>query len=50
MSYPAGMPLQYGVGDKFPSIQLKDDRDQNVSIEALSGGMPLILAFFRGPW
>ncbi len=44
------MPLRYEVGQKFPSQSLIDDREQEVSIEEVAGGRPLILAFFRGPW
>ena len=44
------MPLKYEVGQKFPSISLVDDRGQEVSIEEVAGGRPLILAFYRGPW
>ncbi len=44
------MPLQYEVGQKFPSVRLVDDRENERSIEELSGGRPLLLAFYRGPW
>ena len=44
------MPLKYEVGQKFPSLALTDDREQEVSIEEVGGGQPLILAFYRGPW
>lgn len=44
------MPLRYQVGQKFPSMSLIDDREQEVSIAELAGGQPLILAFYRGPW
>jgi peroxiredoxin len=44
------MPLKLSVGDKFPSLPLRDDRDQEVTIEEVAGGRPLILAFYRGPW
>ncbi len=44
------MPLKYEVGQKFPSISLVDDRQQELSIEEVAGGRPLILAFYRGPW
>ena len=44
------MPLKLSVGDKFPSLTLRDDRDQEVSIEEVADGRPLILAFYRGPW
>ena len=44
------MPLRYEVGQKLPSLSLLDDREQEVSIEEVAGGRPLILAFFRGPW
>ena len=44
------MPLKYEIGQKFPSMSLVDDREQEVSIEEVAGGQPLILAFYRGPW
>ena len=44
------MPLQYEVGQKFPSLTLTDDRGKEVSIEEVAKGQPLILAFYRGPW
>lgn len=44
------MALRYGVGDRFPSATLVDDRGETVTIEAVASGQPLILAFFRGPW
>ena len=44
------MPLCYQVGQKFPSIPLLDDRGEEVSIEQVAGGRPLVLAFYRGPW
>jgi peroxiredoxin len=44
------MPLQYDVGQKFPSLALVDDRGAEVSIEEVAGKRPLILAFYRGPW
>ncbi len=44
------MPLKYEIGQKFPSMSLEDDREQEVSIEEVAGGQPLILAFYRGPW
>lgn len=44
------MTLRYRVGDTFPSLPLVDDRGETRTIEDLSGGQPLILAFFRGPW
>ena len=44
------MPLKYEVGQKFPSLTLLDDRESEVSIEDVSGGQPLLLAFYRGPW
>ena len=44
------MPLRYDVGQKFPSLSLVDDRGNEVSIEEVAGGRPLILAFYRGPW
>ena len=44
------MALQYEVGQKFPSVSLRDQRGEEVSIEELAGGQPLILAFYRGPW
>ncbi len=44
------MALKYEIGQKFPSLSLLDDRERAVSIADLTGGQPLILAFFRGPW
>lgn len=44
------MPLRYELGQKFPSLSLVDDRENEVSIEKVAGGQPLILAFYRGPW
>ena len=44
------MQLRYEVGQKFPVVTLLDDREREVSIEELQGGMPLILIFYRGPW
>ena len=44
------MPLKYEIGQKFPSMSLIDDRSQEVSIEEVAKGRPLILAFYRGPW
>jgi peroxiredoxin len=31
-------------------VSLRDQRGEEVSIEELAGGQPLILAFYRGPW
>lgn len=42
------MLLNLEVGDRFPSPSLVDDRGNEVSIEEVAGGQPLILAFFRG--
>ncbi len=44
------MALKYEVGQKFPSVNLLDDRTRAVSIPDLAEGRPLILAFYRGPW
>lgn len=44
------MALEYQVGQKFPSIDLVDDRGQAVTVADVAGGRPLILAFYRGPW
>ena len=44
------MALRYDVGQKFPSLTLVDDRDNEVAIEEVAGGRPLILIFYRGPW
>ena len=44
------MPLRFEVGDKFPSLALRDDREREVSIEELADGQPLIAVFYRGPW
>jgi len=44
------MPLQYDLGDRFPSVTLKDDRATPVSISQVGDNRPLILAFYRGPW
>ena len=44
------MPLQYGVGDTFPDVTLRDDRGREVSVSEVAQGQPLFLAFFRGPW
>ena len=44
------MALNLGIGDRFPDMTRRDDRDQDVSISELAQGRPLFLAFFRGPW
>ena len=44
------MSLRYEIGQKFPSVTLSDDRGQQVSIEEVADGRPLILVFYRGPW
>jgi peroxiredoxin len=44
------MALQYEVGQKFPSVTLRDDRGRDVTMEDLAGDQPLIMAFYRGPW
>ena len=44
------MPLQYEVGQVFPAITLRDDREQEISIADVGSGQALILAFYRGPW
>ena len=44
------MALGVEVGQKFPSLSLVDDREQEVSIAEVANGLPLILAFYRGPW
>ncbi len=44
------MPLKYAEGQKFPSVSLIDERGKEVTIKEVGGHLPLILAFFRGPW
>jgi len=44
------MALRYQVGDTFPDLIRRDDRNNEVSISELTKGQPLFLAFFRGPW
>ena len=44
------MPLRFETGQKFPSVTLVDDRGQDVSIEEVADGRPLILVFYRGYW
>ena len=44
------MPLKYSEGLRFPSLPLVDDRYRETTIEQVAEGMPLILAFYRGPW
>ena len=44
------MPLQFDVGDKFPSFSLLDPTGELKSIEEIGDGKPLLLALFRGPW
>jgi peroxiredoxin len=44
------MPLNRAIGDRFPDLTLRTDRDQPASISELTKGQPLFLAFFRGPW
>ena len=44
------MPLRYAAGQKFPPVTLVDDRGQNVSLEEVADGRPLILVFYRGYW
>ena len=44
------MALKFQTGAKFPLLSLVDDQERKVSIADVSGGRPLILAFYRGPW
>jgi len=44
------MALRFQVGDTFPSVSLVDERGEERTIAELSGGQPLLLIFFRGPW
>ncbi len=44
------MPLQYEIGQKFPSVELVDDREKKTTIAEIAGGQPLVLALYRGPW
>jgi peroxiredoxin len=44
------MPLNLGIGDRFPDQQMVDDTGAQVSISDVAAGQPLFLAFFRGPW
>lgn len=44
------MSLKFKVGERFPSFSLKAEDGQLTSLGELSGGMPLLLVFFRGPW
>jgi peroxiredoxin len=44
------MPLKLKPGDRFPDLELPDHTGQATSLSALTGGQPLFLAFFRGPW
>ena len=44
------MPLEYAIGQKFPSATLVDDRGNQTSIADVADKRPLILAFYRGPW
>lgn len=44
------MPLKLAIGDRFPSLELPDQRGEMQSIESIVDGKPTILAFFRGPW
>ena len=44
------MALKYQVDDKFPSLSLPNDYEQEVSIGELVNSQPLILAFHCVPW
>ncbi len=44
------MPLKFKPGDKFPSLSLPDHTGQEIDIEELAAGAPLILTFYRGAW
>lgn len=44
------MALKVQNGDKFPDEKLIDDSGHEVSIGDFSGGQPLVLSFYRGPW
>ncbi len=44
------MALRFQVGDTFPSVSLVDERGETRTIAELSGGQPLLLILFRGPW
>ncbi len=44
------MSLKFEVGASVPSLSLADDRGNEVSIEEVADGRPLLLAFYRGPW
>lgn len=44
------MPLKFKAGDRFPSVSLSDHTGQQVSIEEVAEGKPLILTFYRGAW
>lgn len=44
------MALKYRVDQTFPSVSLVDDQEREVSMAKLTGGQPLILSFYRGPW
>ena len=38
------------VGGCFPDLELPDHRGEMVTLSALAGGFPLIVAFYRGHW
>ena len=44
------MPLNFKIGDQFPSLRLPDHTGQETSLEELAAGAPLILTFYRGAW
>ena len=41
-------PIQ--VGEKAPNFTLEDQHNQNVSLSAARGKMPVVLVFYRGHW
>ena len=44
------MPLNLSVGDPFPDHRMPDHTGTEVSLSEVAQGLPLFLAFFRGPW
>ncbi len=38
------------IGKRFPDLELPDEEGKNVKLSELSGGFPLIVAFYRAYW
>ena len=44
------MALKLDIGDRFPDVELTDEREHKRSLSSIADGQPTILALFRGPW